>query len=112
MHSDIQSQTTRFKRNKVNHIFGWTISQKCWYTRAQMPSGCPECRELAESCVSTCRELEWVISRQKLEAMRHNFRMLNAFEADIDRLNRRRGEIMAQIYRHVACHSASGGDGQ
>ncbi len=76
----------------------------------RMPSGCPECRALADSCVLICRELEWLISRQKLELIQHNFQILNSFEPDIDRLNRKRQEAMLQIARHLECHSSHGLD--
>jgi hypothetical protein len=70
-----------------------------------MPSGCPECRELADSFVLICRELEWAISRQKLGAVRHEFELLNSFESDIDRLNRKRQEAISQIHQHLGRHS-------
>jgi hypothetical protein len=73
-----------------------------------MPSGCPECRELADSCVMICRELEWLISRQKLDLMRHNFRTLSSFEPDIERLNRKRMDIVSEIFRHLETHFQSG----
>jgi hypothetical protein len=73
-----------------------------------MLSGCRECGELANSCVVICRELEWLISRQKLEAIRHNFQILSSFDADIDRLNRKRQELISQIHRHLERHSGRG----
>ena len=52
-----------------------------------MPSGCPECRELADSCVLICHELQW-----------------NDFtpEASQYLLDRRRQVVVAQPPEHPA----------
>ena len=72
-----------------------------------MPSSCPECRELADSCVIICRELEWLISRQKLDAVRQSLLTLSSFEPDIERVNRKRADVVLEICRHLETHSES-----
>ena len=70
----------------------------------QMPSGCAVCQQLAEVYVGYCRDLEWTISRQKLEAMRHAFEAISAYDSEVERLSQLRRDAVSRITDHVQEH--------
>jgi len=49
---------------------------------------------LADLYVGYCRELEWIISRQKLQAMRHAFHAISAYDSEADRLTELRRDVL------------------
>jgi len=62
---------------------------------------------LADLYVGYCRELEWIISRQKLQAMRHAFHAISAYDSEADRLTELRRDVLMRITKHAQEHRAA-----